>query len=40
LHLDQSFNIDTLQVSLVSNIAIPGSNPITVGRISIYRQGI
>ena len=40
LHLDQSFNIDTLQVSLVSNIAIPGSNPITVGRISIYRQGV
>jgi tyrosinase len=39
LHLGQSFDLDTLYVSLVSSRAIPGSTPITVGRISIYRQG-
>jgi tyrosinase len=39
LHLGQSFDLDTLYVSLVSSRAIPGSAPITVGRISIYRQG-
>lgn len=39
LHLGQSFDLNTLQVSLISNQEIPGSAPITVGRISIYRQG-
>jgi tyrosinase len=39
LHLSQSFDLDTLHVSLVSSRAIPASAPITVGRISIYRQG-
>jgi tyrosinase len=39
LHLDRSFDVDTLNVSLVPSQAIPGSAPITVGRISIYRQG-
>lgn len=39
LHISQSFNLDTLHVSLVPSRAIPGSSPITVGRISIYRQG-
>jgi tyrosinase len=39
LHLSQSFNLDTLSVSLVPARAIPASSPITVGRISIYRQG-
>jgi tyrosinase len=39
LHLSQSFDLDTLAVSLVASRAIPGSAPITVGRISIYRQG-
>jgi tyrosinase len=39
LHLSQSFDLDTLYVSLVSSRAIPGTAPITVGRISIYRQG-
>jgi len=39
LHLSQSLDLDTLSVSLVSSRAIPGSAPITVGRISIYRQG-
>lgn len=40
LHLNQSVDLDTLYVSLVSSIAISGSTPITVGRISIYRQGL
>jgi tyrosinase len=39
LHLGQSFDLDTLHVSLVPSRAIPGSAPITVGRISVYRQG-
>jgi len=39
LHLRQSFDLDTLNVSLVPNSSIPESKPITVGRISIYRQG-
>lgn len=38
LHLSQSFNLDTLNVSLVPARSIPGNAPITVGRISIYRQ--
>jgi tyrosinase len=39
LHLNQSFDLDSLSVNLVSSSAIPASDPITVGRISIYRQG-
>jgi len=39
LHLNQSFNLDTLNVNLVPNRYVPPSTPITVGRISIYRQG-
>jgi hypothetical protein len=39
LHLSQSFDLDTLNVSLVPNSSVPESKPITVGRISIYRQG-
>lgn len=39
LHLSQSLNLDTLTVSLVPTRPIPASTPITVGRISIYRQG-
>jgi tyrosinase len=39
LHVSQSFDLDTLYVSLVPSRPIPGSAPITVGRISIYRQG-
>ena len=39
LHLSQSFNLDTLNVNLVPNRYVPPSTPITVGRISIYRQG-
>jgi tyrosinase len=38
LHLSNSFNLDTLNVSLVPNSYVPDSKPITVGRISIYRQ--
>ncbi|GLS19919.1 tyrosinase [Labrys miyagiensis] len=38
LHLGQAFDLDTLYVSLVPSRAIPESTPITVGRISIYRQ--
>jgi tyrosinase len=38
LHLSQSFDLDTLHVNLVPSRAIPGTAPITVGRISIYRQ--
>lgn len=39
LHLSGAFDPQTLYVSLVSSRAIPGSAPITVGRISVYRQG-
>jgi tyrosinase len=38
LHLNKSLDADALSVSLVPSSAIPGSAPITVGRISVYRQ--
>jgi tyrosinase len=38
LHLNKSFDTEELSVSLVPSSAIPGSAPITVGRISVYRQ--
>jgi len=38
LHLNQSFDTDELSVSLVPSSAIPGNAPISVGRISLYRQ--
>jgi len=38
LHLNKSFDGEELSVSLVPSRAIPGSAPITVGRISVYRQ--
>ena len=38
LHLNKLFDSDELSVSLVPSSAIPGSAPITVGRISVYRQ--
>ena len=38
LHLNKSFDTDELSVSLLPSSAIPGSAPITVGRISVYRQ--
>ena len=39
LHLSHSLDADTVNVSLVPSMAISGSTPVMVGRISIYRQG-
>jgi tyrosinase len=39
LHLSNSFDVDSLPVRIVPVHPIPDETPITVGRISIFRQG-
>jgi tyrosinase len=39
LHLNNALNADSLRVTIVPNRAVPDQSEITVGRISIYRQG-
>ena len=39
LHLKNSLEVDSLKVTIVPRRAVPGEARITVGRISIYRQG-
>lgn len=39
LHLQNALNVDSLHVTIVPHRAIPDQAQITVGRVSIYRQG-
>jgi tyrosinase len=39
LHLSNSLNQDSIQVTIVPHRPIPDQAPITIGRVSIYRQG-
>ncbi len=39
LHLDQNFDVDALHVQVIPDRAIADDSKITIGRISIYRQG-
>jgi tyrosinase len=39
LHLNNALDVDTLQVSIVPDKAVPDYAQITIGRISIYRKG-
>ncbi|HET9210446.1 MAG TPA: tyrosinase family protein [Thermoanaerobaculia bacterium] len=39
LHLDNALNVDSLQVKIVPHQPVPEQADITVGRVSIYRQG-
>ncbi|HEY0782220.1 MAG TPA: tyrosinase family protein [Thermoanaerobaculia bacterium] len=39
LHLDHAFDVDTLPVRIVPNRPVPVQADITVGRVSVYRQG-
>jgi tyrosinase len=39
LHLDNALDVDSLQVRIVPHQPVPEQAEITVGRISIYRQG-
>jgi tyrosinase len=39
LHLGSGFDVDTLPVRIVPNAPIPDQAQITVGRVSIYREG-
>jgi tyrosinase len=39
LHLNNQLDVDSLQVTIVPHQAVPDQAEITVGRVSIYRQG-
>jgi tyrosinase len=39
MHLDNALNTDNIRVTIVPNHQVPDSAPITIGRISIYREG-
>jgi tyrosinase len=39
LHLDDALDVDSLQVKIVPHQPVPDQADITVGRVSIYRQG-
>ncbi len=39
LHLDNALNTNTVRVEIVPNRAVPDNSEITVGRVSIYREG-
>lgn len=39
LFLDNALNVDSLDVRIVPNNAVPDDAEITVGRVSVYRQG-
>src|SRR5260221_8380607 len=39
LHLDQTLGADALRVTIVPNRPIPDGAAITVGRVSVYREG-
>jgi tyrosinase len=39
LHLDNALNTDALRVTIVPNRPVPGNAEITIGRVSIYREG-
>jgi tyrosinase len=39
LHLSNALNVDSLQVTIVPHRAVPEQAQITIGRVSIYRQG-
>jgi tyrosinase len=39
LFLDKALEADALDVRIVPNQAVPESEEITVGRVSVYRQG-
>jgi tyrosinase len=39
LHLDNALNVDSLQVKIVPHQPVPEQAEITVGRVSVYRQG-
>jgi tyrosinase len=39
LHLQNALDTDTLRVTIVPNRAVPADAEITVGRLSIYREG-
>jgi len=39
LHLNNTLDVDSLKVTIVPARAVPGEARITVGRVSIYRQG-
>jgi tyrosinase len=40
LHLKHTLDVDSLNVTIVPNRAVPDQKEITVGKISIYRQGV
>jgi tyrosinase len=40
LHVNNALNVDSLQVSIVPNRSLPDNAQITVGRVSIYREGL
>jgi tyrosinase len=39
LFLDNALDTDSLDVKIVPNQAVPDNAEITVGRVSVYRQG-
>jgi tyrosinase len=39
LHLENSLDVDSLDVKILPNHSIPEDEPITVGRVSLYREG-
>jgi tyrosinase len=39
LHLNNALDVDSLRVTIVPHQAVPDQAQITVGRVSIYRQG-
>ncbi len=39
LHMQRALDVDSLQVSVIPHNPIPAASPITIGRVSIYREG-
>jgi tyrosinase len=39
LHMERALDVDSLPVSVIPHRPIPPESPITIGRVSIYREG-